>query len=303
MDAGRMEMTNYMEKRLGVLAAGLMLQGVCGAAPANHSGLWWNPAEAGWGVAIEQQGKVVSAVMATYDPLGQPVWFILPRAEQGALDASDAAAPVTFEGAYYRTQGVPDLDICTRCGDPPLFPPNVAVTELGAASFVFNPDGGGTFMSPTTALRAKSITRDVFASAESSCGDGASSGPSTNYQGFWANASESGWGLYLAHQADVIFGIWLTYAANGNPLWYSMPLTKNEGNSYSGPIVFSTGPSYADPLYDATMVGVMEVGSATMTFDDRDNGHLEYQLPGLYSGTRDVARQVFDASAENALCD
>jgi hypothetical protein len=296
-------MRNDHGKRLALLAAGLAIQGVCGASAANHSGLWWNPAEAGWGVAIEEQGNAVSAVMATYDESGQPVWFILPRAEKGAIDSSDAAAPLTFSGTYYRTAGLTQLDTCTRCGDPPLFPEQVVATELGSAGFVFNADGGATFMTPTSSLGAKSITPEVFAASESSCSGDSPASSSPRYQGFWANVNESGWGLYLAHQADVVFGIWLTYSAKGDPLWYSMPLTHGDGNSYSGPIVFSTGPAFDDPLYDATRVGAMEVGSATMSFDDANNAHLEYSLPGLYAGTRDVARQVFDQSAEAATCD
>jgi hypothetical protein len=249
-------------------------------------------------VAVEEQGNVVSAVMATYDQSGQPVWFILPHADKGAFDSADAAAPLTFNGSYYRTQGLPDLDTCTRCGDPPLFPPHIAVTELGAAGFVFNADGSATFMTPTSPQGVESITPEVFASDESSTTEGAAASAPTRYQGFWANADESGWGLYLAHQADVVFGIWLTYAPNGNPLWYSMPLAKGEGSSYSGPIMLTTGPAFDDAVYDVDRVGATEVGSATMTFDDGDNGHLEYSLPGLYSGTRDVARQVFGASDE-----
>ena len=295
-------MTNDIGKRLAVVAAGIALNGAAEAA-VNHSGLWWNPAEAGWGVAIEEQGSVVSAVMATYDSSGQPVWFILPRAEQGLLESLDPSATHTFSGTYYRTDGMPAIDTCTRCGDPPLFPERVEATELGTAGFVFNSDGSATFMTPTSSLGSKAIVPEVFGSTESSCsGDNAASS-APRYQGFWANANESGWGLYLAHQSDVIFGIWLTYAANGNPLWYSMPLSKNEDNSYSGSIFFTTGPSFDDPLYDATRVGVMEVGSASMTFDDRNNAHLQYNLPGLYAGTRDVARQVFSDAAEAATCD
>ena len=39
-----------------------------------------------------------------------------------------------------------------------------------------------------------------------------------NYQGLWYNApaeSESGWGINLAHQGDVIFATWFTYDAAG----------------------------------------------------------------------------------------
>lgn len=294
-------MTNDIGKRLAVVAAGLALNGAANAA-LSHSGLWWNPAESGWGVAIEEQGDAVSAVMATYDSSGQPVWFILPRANHGVPATQDAAAPQTFNGLYYKTTGIPALDTCTRCGDPPLFPERVVATELGSAGFVFNPDGTATFMTPTSSLGSKSIVPEVFASTESSCSDRAASS-SPRYQGFWANANESGWGLYLAHQSDVIFGIWLTYAPNGNALWYSMPLRKGEDESYSGSIFFSTGPSFDDPLYDASRVGTMEVGSARITFDDGNNAHLAYNLPGLYAGVRDVARLVFSEAAEAASCD
>ena len=157
-------------------------------------------------------------------------------------------------------------------------------------------------MTPTSPLGAKAIAPEVFAASESSCGENAASS-SPRYQGFWANASEPGWGLYLAHQADTVFGIWLTYAPNGDPLWYSMPLAKGEDETYSGPIVFATGPSYDDALYDASQVRAMAVGSAAVSFDGPNNARLEYSLPGLYSGTRDIARQVFDQSAQAASCD
>ena len=92
-------------------------------------------------------------------------------------------------------------------------------------------------------------------------------------------------------------------SARGDPLWYSMPLAKGEDETYSGPIVFATGPSYDDALYDASQVRAMAVGSAAVSFDGRNNARLEYSLPGLYSGTRDIARQVFDQSAEAGTCD
>lgn len=296
-------MTIGIGRRLAMLAAGLALHGASNAA-ANHSGLWWNPAESGWGVALEEQGNAVTAVMATYGPTGEPVWFILPRAQRAAEDSGDPLAPLVFNGTYYRTSATMALDDCTRCGDPPLFPERVDAAGLGDAGFVFNADGSASFMTPTSPAGVKAITPELFAAGESSssCGENAASS-SPRYQGFWANASEPGWGLYLAHQADTVFGIWMTYAPNGNPLWYSMPLAKGENETYSGPIVFTTGPSYDQALYDPSQVGAMEVGSAAVSFDDRNNAHLEYNLPGLYSGTRDIARQVFDQSTEAAACD
>jgi hypothetical protein len=36
-----------------------------------------------------------------------------------------------------------------------------------------------------------------------------------NYQGIWWNASESGWGINLAHQGDTVFASWFTYDTAG----------------------------------------------------------------------------------------
>ncbi len=49
--------------------------------------------------------------------------------------------------------------------------------------------------------------------------------PQTSYQGLWWNSpagSESGWGINLTHQGDVLFASWFTYGADGNPLWIIM---------------------------------------------------------------------------------
>jgi hypothetical protein len=231
--------------------------------------------------------------MATYDGAGQPVWYILPRAEPDAANAG------TFSGPFFKTRGMPNMGVCTRCDDPALFPEHVEAVELGGASISFNADGGGTFTSPTTPPGGKTIVPEVFASSDASASEGTSAAP-VRYQGLWANESEPGWGLYLAHQADVIFGVWLTYATGGNPLWYAMPLIKNAEGAYSGTIYFSTGPSYINEVYDASSVQVTEVGSATMTFDDSNTGHLEYNLTGQLPGTRDVSRLVFDTAAETS---
>ncbi|MGZ5062787.1 MAG: hypothetical protein ACXWF0_00735 [Usitatibacter sp.] len=275
--------------RVTLLSAFLLAAGASRADSApNHSGLWWNPDESGWGVAVEQQGDVVSAVVATYDPTGQPVWFVMPRAQAPtdilALADSNASA---FRGTMYRTTGIQADN-----GGPALFPPQIDVADMGDAIFTFNGDGQGTFSNPLSTTKA--IDREVFA-ADASSNASELSTP-TSYQGLWADATQPGWGLYFAHQGDVVFGLWLTYAPNGTALWYSMPLAKTGSGEYSGPIVFSMGPGYDQP-YDAARVTAMEVGDATVSFDTGDNAHFTYRLTGLYHGERDVSRIVFGSSA------
>ena len=41
----------------------------------------------------------------------------------------------------------------------------------------------------------------------------------TNYQDLWWNPAESGWGINLAHQGDILFATWFTYRAGGRGQW------------------------------------------------------------------------------------
>src|SRR5450631_840817 len=41
----------------------------------NHSDLWWNPAESGWGIQFVQQADVIFATMFVYDTNNNPTWY------------------------------------------------------------------------------------------------------------------------------------------------------------------------------------------------------------------------------------
>jgi hypothetical protein len=66
---------------------------------ADYTGLWWNPAESGWGIYIMQgvTNKIFAAWL-TYDAAGNPTWFTLQPGtwESGAY---------RFTGPIYRTTG------------------------------------------------------------------------------------------------------------------------------------------------------------------------------------------------------
>ena len=60
------------------------------------SELWWNPAESGWGLNLQQQGDTVFATLYVYGPDGQPRWY----------SASDMAATGNgFTGRLYESTG------------------------------------------------------------------------------------------------------------------------------------------------------------------------------------------------------
>jgi len=119
--------------------------------------------------------------------------------------------------------------------------------------------------------------------------------PPPNYQGLWWNSppeSESGWGINLAHQGDVIFATWFTYDAAGDGWWLAMTANRTAEGTYSGTLVETAGPSFnADP-FDPAAVRRTAVGVGTLAFRDADNGTFRYTVKGVQQ-VKFLTRQVF----------
>ena len=116
-----------------------------------------------------------------------------------------------------------------------------------------------------------------------------------NYGGLWwarPGGSESGWGMDLTHQGDVVFVSWFTYDATGKALWLSMTANLSRSGSYIGTLFRSTGPSFDASPFVPTQVRYADVGKGTLTFTDLDNGTFAYTLLGT-SQTKQITRQVF----------
>ena len=116
-----------------------------------------------------------------------------------------------------------------------------------------------------------------------------------NVQGlWWGSQSESGWGVNLAHQGDIVFATWFTYDANGRGQWLVMSRGDKVGpNAFSGALYRTTGPGYNEASFDPARVGSTQVGSATLTFSDANNGVFTATVDGA-TVTKAITRQVFD---------
>ncbi len=122
------------------------------------------------------------------------------------------------------------------------------------------------------------------------------------YQGLWWNSpagSESGWGISLAHQEDVIFATWFTYNAAGQPWWLVMTAVKGAGDDYSGTLYETRGPAFDATPFDPAAVTSIAVGSGTLTFVDVDNATFAYTVNGI-SQTKAITRQLFAAPVPRA---
>jgi len=125
--------------------------------------------------------------------------------------------------------------------------------------------------------------------------------PAVNYQGLWWAApagSESGWGLNIAHQGDVLFVTWFAYAgADGAipefyPQWYSITANKTADGVYSGEVIRTTGPSYSTSPFDPSAVVLAFPGEATLTFTSATTGTFSYVMDGN-PGSKAIVMQAF----------
>ena len=108
---------------------------------------------------------------------------------------------------------------------------------------------------------------------------------SIDYSDLWGggqpNPTESGWGLNLIQQGDVIFATWFVYAQNGAPTWYSATLNPSGGSTtWTGQLIFVPSGPYFGGAWTGTPA-TTTVGSATITFANANAGTLSYTVNGV----------------------
>jgi hypothetical protein len=259
------------------------------AQPHNVQGLWWRaPAgsESGWGVNLTHQGDVLFGTWFTYDAKGDGMWLAMP---QGVRIGDNR-----YSGTLYRTRGSPFNASPFRSGD-------IIATPVGTATFSFTDGDQGTFEYTVDGVSgSKAIVRQVYASPVPTCTLGGDSAALPNYQALWWGApagSESGWGLNITHQGDVLFVTWFTYAADGRPMWLVGSRVARTGpGSYSGTLYRTIGPPFDSARWDASMVTPTPVGTVTLTFRDAQRGTFAYSVNGV-SQTKPIVRQVYSTPA------
>jgi hypothetical protein len=259
----------------------LNIEGLWYAAPANS--------ESGWGVNLTQQGDIVFATWFTYDTDGSGMWLV-------GSDVRRQAGTNTYTGALYRTTG-PAFSSATFDSS------KVVVSQVGTVTFSFTDASTGSFtytVNGTT--QTKPITRQVFGPLPT-CALGGSAGATPNFQDLWWHApanSESGWGVNVTHQGDILFVTWFTYDANGKGMWLvGSEVRRTTGNTFSGSLFSTTGPAFNATPFNPSLVHVTSVGTVTLTFSDANNGTFAYTVNGV-SQTKPITRQVY--SSPTTVC-
>jgi Big-like domain-containing protein len=269
-----------------------VLAGASTPAPAptgvNVQGLWWRSvagSESGWGVNLTQQGEKLFATWFTYDADGNGLWLVM---SDGVKTGDNA-----YSGALYRTSG--------PAYNAAVFDKSAVVrTQVGTASFSFSDASNGVFTASVNgSVVAKPITRLVYAAQVPTCKVGGSAGASPNYQDLWwrTGGSESGWGINITHQGDILFMTWFTYGADGQGLWLLASNVAKTGNgTYSGTLYRTWGPPFDMQPWDPARVTTMPVGSVSFAFTDAENGVFTYTLDGV-TQSKQISRLAFSTPA------
>jgi serine protease len=271
----------------GILDTGAAVRMAASAAPAtvpNYEGLWWAaPAgsESGWGINFAHQRDIIFATWFTYDGTGNAWWLSM---------TANKVAPDVYAGDLVQTHG-------PAFSAMPFDPNAVTHASVGEASLTFIDANTAQFAYTVNGVsQTKTLTREIYGIAPR-CTFGAQPDLAVagNFQDLWwasPAGAESGWGINLTEQSNVIFGTWFTYDVDGTPLWLSVTANSTSPNVYSGALVRTRGPAFGAVPFDPAAVTRSEVGTATFTFTDGNHATFAYTV-GNVSQSKPITREVF----------
>ncbi len=125
-----------------------------------------------------------------------------------------------------------------------------------------------------------------------------------NFSDLWWVPEESGWGLNLQQQGDVLFGTWFTYGSNGQGIWLVMSeLRRVSEDFFVGDIYQTTGVPFNLINGQAAVNQVTKVGEAVLAFfgvginlnpglASLDSALFYYEV-GSTAGFKPIGRQIF----------
>lgn len=240
----------------------------------NYTALWWDPAESGWGLNVNQQDQTIFATLFTYSSTGGPMWLV----------ASDMTrqADNSFAGALYQVAG-------PAFNEAPWG--SVTVSQVGQMQLSFPNDNTGTLSYTVNGVSVtKSIEKQVFRSLAVCRGTTGSRAAATNYQDLWWNPRESGWGINFTHQSDIIFATLFTYDTSGKGLWLvASSMARQADGTFSGTLYTVKGPQFGTAWTSATPTSV---GTMSVKFSSGEAGTLTYTYNGV-TVIKQIQRQVF----------
>lgn len=120
----------------------------------------------------------------------------------------------------------------------------------------------------------------------------ASAAMSPDPTGLWLDPAESGWGLGLAQQGEIVFATLFVYDDAHRPTWYVAPSVRDDGREtfaaaepvFVGPLYRTAGPVFSG-AFDPHAVGTTAVGDIQLQYAPGNGGkvlQLAYDLDGIH---------------------
>jgi hypothetical protein len=251
--------------------------------PQDYHGLWWNPAESGWGASVfDMGGTTLSSVIFVYGTDGSPTWYVAPNVSN-CMTEFTPFIDITCGGNIYQTSG-------PWFGAPPFNPASVTVREVGD----WSGDFVGAFANSIPPRQLSlSVTIDGASFKRSALVPQDISGSSllnysqtdSKYTDLWFNPDEPGWGVGVFHHKSTIFSVLFVYSATHQPTWYilSMNETTQAGDksqrTFDGPVFVTHGTWWLTSPFKLT--DVRTVGNARFVFPSEGvNASLTYTIDG-----------------------
>ena len=251
---------------------------------ANYTGLWWNAAESGWGINFNHQGDTIFGTLFNYGLDGKAMWLVLSN---GAKQADGS-----FFGDLLQATGAPfsanPFTPSTAANYKVVGKMRVAFTSINSGTLTYDVIGSTV---------VKAITQQSFGPFTTCLNGPAGSNDRTtltNYQDLWWNPAESGWGVNVTHQGNILFATLFNYASDGSGIW--LILSRGEkltDGSFTGDLYRTTGPAFnAVPFTPITIANLTKVGTMTFAFQSGNAGTLTYSIDGV-SVSKAIQRLVF----------
>ncbi|HET9579037.1 MAG TPA: hypothetical protein VFP44_14485 [Usitatibacter sp.] len=148
----------------------------------------------------------------------------------------------------------------------------------------------------------RTIRALAFACAAAVAGTaGAAMSFSNDVTDLWWNADESGWGVNIIQQSNILFATFFVYDQNGQPHWFVA--SDLEGASvptdipyrFTGRLYETTGPAFSAAAFSASAVTRRDAGPATFEFFPPNTGRLTYSVDGV-TVTKNLNRQTWAAN-------
>ena len=118
----------------------------------------------------------------------------------------------------------------------------------------------------------------------------------TDYTDLWYNPAESGWGINVIQQSNVMFDTLFVYGVDTAPNWFVAsdiePSPASSVTVFSGVLYKTTGPGYTATPFDPNAVRSTVVGTITFTFTGENTATLQYVINGTQY-TKSIQRQTW----------